>query len=73
MLAVFVRPVAGLMHRLSFQKKFILAGGLMVVALLVALAPGVARMQRDAEDVAQRLRGVDRLVDALGLLEDAAA
>ncbi len=73
MLAKFVAPVAGLMHRLSFQHKFILAGGLMVAALGVALVPNVFRMFHDYQDLQRRREGVEALgrsVAALGAVAD---
>ncbi len=68
MLAYLVQPISGLMHRLSFQKKFILAGGLMVVALLVALAPGVLRMKRDLDELQRRQAGIDAIAQSLATL-----
>ena len=71
--ASFVAPISGLMHRLSFQHKFILAGGLMVVALGVALVPGLIRMAGDYGELKQRRTGVALIRGVLAGMEAVAA
>ncbi|MFZ5465337.1 MAG: methyl-accepting chemotaxis protein [Pseudomonadota bacterium] len=57
-----IQPGVALMHRLSFHYKFLLAGGLMVVALLVALLPGLAQMVSDYRRMERRGDGVEALL-----------
>lgn len=68
MFAKFVAPIAVLMHRLSFQHKFVLAGGLMVAALGMALIPGVVRMLVDYEELQRRRDGVAAIRGVVGAI-----
>jgi methyl-accepting chemotaxis protein len=58
-------PVTALMHRLPFHSKFVLAGGLMVFALVVALAPGLLRMADDYRQLERRQGAVALLTEGL--------
>lgn len=61
------------MHRLSFRYKFIVAGGLMVLALAVALVPGMMQMFEDYRDIAVRDRGIAKVretADVMALAAD---
>ncbi|MDP2751031.1 MAG: methyl-accepting chemotaxis protein [Rhodocyclaceae bacterium] len=68
MLKKLTSPVVDLMHRLSFQHKFMLAGTVMALATTVALVPGFLQMLSDYQGIVNRQQGTLLISETIGIM-----